>query len=127
VVVEQLKPAEYASSSPFRAVSQLMQRCSGVVLIGLPQLEVGDGRWRPGTAAEQALTDVVMPTPWNQIEAGMAAALQLPMLVVDTGVRGGIFDLGGDGDDVTYLALGESWDEGVSQSVVQHWLAKLDT
>ena len=38
-----------------------------------------------------------MSTPWNQVEAGMAAALGLPVLVVrEPGVVGGVFELAED-------------------------------
>ena len=39
--------------------------------------------------------DILFPTPWNHIEAGILFGLKLPLLVFrEDGIRGGIFDDG---------------------------------
>ncbi|TQD28442.1 hypothetical protein [Methanolobus vulcani] len=38
---------------------------------------------------------VVMPTPWNQLEAGILFGLKVPLLIFkEKGIEGGVFDHG---------------------------------
>ena len=124
-VVERLQRHDYSASSPLGAVRATMRGCSGAVILGLRQLQVKDARLRSGTAEEQELKDVFLPTPWNQIEAGMAAALELPLLVVSDAANGGVFDIGTQGADLRALPLGEDWDVVVVQAVVRDWVKQL--
>jgi hypothetical protein len=49
---------------------------------------------KPG-AQDKALSNMLLPTPWNQLEAGILASLRLPVLVFrESGISGGIFDDG---------------------------------
>jgi hypothetical protein len=69
-----------------------LSSATGVVILGMRQLRVDSGCWRPGT------TESMSPrrwwtTPWNQLEAGMGIMLELPVLVLrERGVGGGILD-----------------------------------
>jgi hypothetical protein len=122
--IEQVQPP-YSGSAPMRSVATTMHGCWGVVIIGLPQLHVSEGRFRSGTAQAQELKDLRLPTPWNQIEAGMAAALGLPMLVISDGATGGVFDLGTEGDEVRMIELRDDWDVLEIQEAVRDWASSL--
>ena len=82
VDVVRLRRQEYPASGSLGELRRLMSGCSGLVIVGVRQLTVADGTLRPGTPEEAQVRNVTLPTPWSQIEAGMAFALELPVLVV---------------------------------------------
>src|SRR3954447_20890464 len=84
---------DYPNKAPMTAVRELMTECEGVIVLGLRQIEVIDGIVKPGSGEERTLRGEFLPTPWNQLEAGVAFALELPlMLIKEHGVEGGVFD-----------------------------------
>jgi hypothetical protein len=72
----------FSSDAPLKAVDALMRQCSGAVVIGLERSWFERGLDRRGGPKEALLADVRLPTPWNQIEAAMAYAKGLPLLVI---------------------------------------------
>jgi len=104
-----IERSEYPKFGLIAEVRRLMSGCAGAVIFGLSQLDVRDGTWRLNTAEEAPVVNVKLPTPWNQIEAGMAAMRGLPVLLVSQpGVTGGILDLGGSDDLIFRLDPGEA-------------------
>jgi hypothetical protein len=85
---------DFGNASPLQIVRDLMFECSGAVILGLSQFQASGAMLKPGTKASEAIGDVVLATPWNQLEAGIAYALSLPLLVIrEQSVRAeGIFD-----------------------------------
>jgi hypothetical protein len=67
-------------------------------LIVLERSYFSSGTEKRGGPKEIALTDVKLPTPWNQIEAAMTYARGLPlMVIVETGLKGeGLLERGCD-------------------------------
>jgi hypothetical protein len=89
----ELERGEYPKSGVISEIRRRMTGCAGAVVFGFRQVEVLEGRLRPGTAAEERIQDLHMTSPWIQLEAGMAAMWGLPILLVSQpGVLGGIFD-----------------------------------
>jgi hypothetical protein len=88
----------WSSQQPLKAVDELMGQCSGAAIVGFERLRVVHGIDRRGSDKEQRVTDVSLPTVWNQIEAAMAYARRLPLLVfVQTGLRTeGLLEMGYD-------------------------------
>lgn len=81
---------DYPNQSPLDEVINLMGKCSGAVILGYPQIQITSGLLK-----EERINDLLLPTEWNHIEAGLAYAQGLPLLVIHhTGVRRGIFDHG---------------------------------
>ena len=79
-----------------------------------------------GTKDEQKVEGAQLPTPWNQIEAGMAAGLGLPILVLRTeAAGGGIFDLPSEAGDVVHVDLREPWDLASLRGAVRTWSCEL--
>ncbi len=77
------------------AVKRIMVGCQGAIVLGLRQSRVVEGVEKEQTAQESPMENIFLPTPWNQIEAGMAFMLDLPTLLIrEDGVQGGVFDLG---------------------------------
>jgi hypothetical protein len=70
-----LERIDYPKFAAIGEVQRLMTDCSGVVIFGFKQLEIRDGLWRPSTPEEKPVKDQYLSTPWNHIEAGMAAML----------------------------------------------------
>lgn len=88
----------FSSDSPLKAVTELMDRCSGTVVIALERSYFPTGVDKRGGPKETALSDVRLPSPWNQIEAAMSYARGLPiMVVVESGLKSeGLLERGHD-------------------------------
>ena len=64
----------------------------GVFVLGFRQLVVDSAVWRADTAERAAVSGEAWTSPWLQIEAGMALAAGLPVLVAaEADVREGVF------------------------------------
>lgn len=116
---------DYPPAGILSDLCRVIADCRGVVVLGFRQLEVSSGRWRAGTPEEASVDGVVLATPWNQVEAGIAAALRLPVFVVcEPGVTGGVFDL--KDDAVTVVAdLDDVLGGGHARVYLQRWLTEL--
>ncbi|MBK0325946.1 hypothetical protein I5535_01430 [Rhodobacteraceae bacterium F11138] len=65
-----------------------MDRCVGTIVLALERTHFPTGTERRGGDKEKALSNTVLATPWNQIEATMAYSRGLPLLViVEEGVK----------------------------------------
>ncbi|MEV5055850.1 hypothetical protein MRBLRH13_001459 [Agrobacterium radiobacter] len=73
----------FGSQQPLKAIEKLMDECVGVVVIALERkyIELGIDK-RGSSSSEVTLKRVRLPTPWVQVEAGMAYARGLPLLVI---------------------------------------------
>jgi hypothetical protein len=88
----------FSADAPLKAVTTLLDRCAGTVVIALERSYFASGSEKRGGPKETALADVRLPTPWNQIEAAMAYARGLPlMVVVEAGLKSeGLLERGYD-------------------------------
>ena len=87
-----------AFDSPLKTVTELMDKCVGCLVIALERSYFPSGMEKRGGPKESPLSNVKLPTPWNQIEAAMAYSRGLPlMVVVEDGLRGeGLLERGYD-------------------------------
>lgn len=77
---------------PWRTLPRLLSHVDGVVLLGFRQLDARESVWRPDTE-EEAPSSSWWTSPWLQLEAGMAVASTLPVLVApEAGVEEGVFN-----------------------------------
>ena len=77
----------FSADAPLKAVTELMERCTGAVVIALERSFFPQGLDKPGPK-QSPLANVKLPTPWNQIEAAMAYSRKLPLLmIVEKGLR----------------------------------------
>src|ERR1700712_1756430 len=67
-----LERNEWSTLAPLDAVDEVMDRCSGAVILGLERYCFAKGVERRGAAREKALKNIALATPWNQIEATLA-------------------------------------------------------
>jgi hypothetical protein len=88
--------SDYPTDLPLLEVSVLATHCSGGLILGFEQCFIEKGiRKRGVLEKEKAATNLVFPTPWNHLEAGVLFGLGLPLLVFrEDGIDGGIFDVG---------------------------------
>ena len=85
---------EYPTDYPLREVAVIAKHCSGGIILGFEQLRVTTGAKR-GSSAQQNVKNVKLPTPWNNLEAGILFGLGLPLLIFrEEGLGGGVFDNG---------------------------------
>ncbi len=88
--------SDYPTELPLREVLLLARHCSGGVILGFEQHRSLTGVRKPGSPEEQLQSSPLsIPTPWNQLEAGILFGLKLPVLIFrETGIEGGVFDPG---------------------------------
>lgn len=88
----------FSSEAPLKTVATLMDKCSGTVVIALERSYFPTGLDKRGGTNENQLTEVRLPTPWNQIEAAMSYSRGLPlMVIVEKGLKSeGLLERGYD-------------------------------
>ena len=78
----------FGADSPLKTVMELMDRCHGVVVIALERTYFPAGIEKRGGVDQSSLSDARYATPWNQIEAAMACACGIPLMVImERGLR----------------------------------------
>ncbi len=126
-----LGKTDYPTTYPLREVITLAKHCSGGLILGFSQFEATSGTWKKDTPFKEIVAEnsiVQFPTPWNQLEAGILFALNIPLLVFrESGVSGGVFDNG-----VTDLFVhtmpqpdAEYNERNALREVFQKWTAKV--
>jgi len=124
ITLQTLERPDYPNFGVFAEVQRLMSDCAGTVIFGFKQLEVRDGVWRLGTPEEEEVKAKWYSTPWNQIEAGWAVMLGLPMLVIcERGVAGGIFDAPSGEHQVHKALIEEGWNAPAFLNSFTEWCA----
>lgn len=85
----------FTNDSPMVAVKSEMSDCVGAIILGFPQTHIKKGILKHDTTEACEIINKKLPTPWNQIEAAIAFAFDLPMLLIaDNDISGGVFDPG---------------------------------
>ena len=124
MIPQTLERTDYPQFGVIGEVQRLMSDCAGAVIFGFKQLEVRDGLWRSSTPEEKHVKDQYLSTPWNQIEAGMAVMLGLPILVVcQRGVDGGIFDMALGEHQIYRVFMDEDWNTTAYRNSLADWCA----
>jgi hypothetical protein len=90
--------SDFAHQKPLKRVAEVLRECSGTIIVALERLHIAEGLEFRGAAQAVALTNVSLPTVWNQVEAAMAYTLGQPLLaIVETGLRNeGVLEEGYD-------------------------------
>lgn len=72
---------EWSFEQPLRAIRKIMKECDGAVVIAFTRTKFKSGvEYKKDNVLK--ISDVSLPTTWNHIEASMAYAYGLPLLVV---------------------------------------------
>jgi len=117
---------DYTMDAPLKAVINLMKQCKGAVILGYPQFEVSSAISKGGSL--DSSIGMILPTPWNQIEATLAFRQRIPVLVAaHRNVSGGIFDHGVTGEYVFTSDLGKkNWFRSSDfQGVFNEWQKRI--
>jgi uncharacterized protein YjbI with pentapeptide repeats len=112
--LERLPREEYPPSDAFSEIYRRMTGCIGVIALGMhaPQSPASDSSERT--------------TPWIHLEAGMAYACNLPLLLLrDANINSGAFDSAVEGHGVFMLDIGRPWDDDAVLHGMRPWLAQL--
>lgn len=82
--------SDYPNESPLDEVIELMKKCSGTIVLGIPQLEISKGILKG-----KEVNNILLGTEWNHIEGALARSLNQPLLIIHHNkVKRGIFDRG---------------------------------
>jgi hypothetical protein len=88
-----LERGDYPTTGALGEIRRRMSGCAGAVVLGFGELSIAEALWRSGTSDEADFRGEVLPTPWCNIEAGMAAMISLPLLLIaEAEVNKGVFD-----------------------------------
>ena len=86
-----LGTTDYSNKAPLFGVLKILKQCNRIIILGLKQTCVINSISREGSSMEE----FYLPTPWNSLEARIAFALKLPMLLIcENGITGGVFNKG---------------------------------
>jgi hypothetical protein len=87
---------DYPVKNPLYEVLMIARHCAGGMILGFCQIEAHSGKYKRGTQFEEDLKGpLFLPTPWNNLEAGILFATRLPLLIFkEEGISGGVFDPG---------------------------------
>ena len=109
--------SDYPTESPLGEVLVVARHCAGGVILGYCQDNIASGTRKYGTDRATPMQGVPLPSPWNQLEAGILFALRLPLVVFcDDGISGSIFDRGVGDFFIHRMPLAARWQD-VSTSV----------
>lgn len=111
---QRLPRSDYPPSDAMSEIYRRLTGCVGVVVFG----------FRSPAAAEAE--SVAGETPWTHVEAGMAYACNLPLLIVrEPGVDAGAFDDAVAGHRTHMLDLEEGWDDHMIVDAMRPWLSEI--
>lgn len=89
---------DYPKDYPLKEVYVVAKHCCGGIILGFEQICVEKGIKKRGTDDEKQIESsnpIIIPTPWNHLEAGILFGLKLPLLIFkEDGIEGGVFDYG---------------------------------
>lgn len=120
--------SDYPNEFPLKEIYHLARHCSGGIILGYRQMLAPKLLVKPGTPKEKKLTGVPLPTPWNQLEAGILFSMGLPLMVFrEEGISGGVFDNGVTDVFIQRLPVGivSAEDKDQIKASMQFWAAKV--
>lgn len=122
--------SDYPKDFPLKEVAIIAKRCSGGIILGFEQTRVFSGKHKVGTYREEEInSQLLLPTPWNHIEAGILFGLKLPLLIFkESGISGGVFDNGISDAFVHSFPPKLSLEKKSEiKQVIQKWYAQVST
>jgi hypothetical protein len=118
----------FSADAPLKAVKELMNECSGILVIALERTFFEQGVEKRGGPNETGISQVKFATPWNQIESGMAYIKGPPILVIqEKGIRPeGLLEKGYDWYVMTVKLNRESITTPEFNGVLSSWKKKVE-
>jgi hypothetical protein len=83
---------------PLNGIRKVLSQCDGALIAAYERIHIDNGSERRNSKKETQIQDSAITTPWNQIEAAMAYAMGVPILVVcqESVRRDGLLEFGMD-------------------------------
>ncbi|MBO6186807.1 MAG: hypothetical protein J6O88_19330 [Chryseobacterium sp.] len=119
---------KFSADAPLKAVKELMDEGSGLIVIALERTYYENGLESRGGNKEKVLQNIKYTTPWNQIEAGMAYVKGLPILVIiEDGIKiEGLLENGYDWYVLTVQPNQSSLSTKEFNGVLSSWKEKVE-
>ena len=73
---------DYPVGSPLAGIANVLRECNGAIIVAFEKKFFPAGVEYPSSAKSMPLHNTRYTTPWNQIEAAMAFALGIPIIVL---------------------------------------------
>lgn len=127
---DEIPEAAYLPAGSLSEVRERVRRCCGAAIFGFGQLRVQEAVL-PLELRPTVIRDAELPTPWNHLEAGIAFALNLPLLVFSVGtaaLNGAIFEAKlSEGEQSIYrVSLENEWSvDPTTDPVVENWISRV--
>jgi len=123
--------SDYPNDLPLKEVLRMVKHCSGGIVLGFEQFVSAKGESKRGSSkAQPTSSDVLFPTPWNHLEAGILFSAGLPMMIFrEAGITGGIFDVGTSEVFIHQMPTAATTPQALDDldSVFQNWVARVRT
>lgn len=121
LVAEELPRSEYPQFGQLSEVRRRISGCCGTAIFGFCQ-QGDENMLLPGTTGSPPIQRHYAPTPWNHIEASIAFALDLPLLVMSSAeFDQGIFDRTISEQSMYRLPLDSDWSAGPAKAALSDW------
>jgi len=119
---------KFSADSPLKTINDLMNDCSGTIIVALERTYFPTGLEKRGGTKESKLTDTKFATPWNQIEAAMAYSKGQPlMLIIEEGLKSeGLLEKGYDWYVMWVKPEKSSLTTSEFNGVLSSWKSKVD-
>lgn len=120
--------SDFGIDAPLKEVYAIARHCSGGLILGYSQARAERLVPKPWLPGSKALDDQPLPTPWNNLEAGLLYGLKIPLMIFrEQGIVGGVFDPGVSELYVQTLPLGRPSPEveAVLKSTIKTWAGKV--
>lgn len=117
---------DYPRFGQLNRVKEAINQSTGMIAFGFKQIEISNGKYRPGTNDEKEWKNRWLSTPWNEIEVGIGLAVGMPILLVhDPIISDGVFDNGLSECFVARMLSTEDSRRLEYNKAFQEWFSKL--
>ena len=117
------KRNQYTDDSQISIIREIINDSVGMIAFGLKQTLIKNGVARPSLSDELDVSGTWLPTPWNEIEVGMAMMSGLPVLLVkDDDISEGVFDTTIKESHMKSIPATISIDEIKNEEAFKQWL-----
>ena len=120
----ELSREEYDRSGVVTKLSDRLNGCSAMIVLGFKSIHVEAGSYRDNTDDKREIKNEFLSTPWLHIEAGMGLMKKIPVLLIcEEGIDDGIFDTTVNDTMLERFSTADCFK--CSQSNVKTWLSAI--
>ena len=126
-----LNPDDYSEYNPMSKVKLTLKNCDGVIVLGLKQIYIEKGILKKYTNDFSVLENYDLPTPWNDLEGGMAFMKGIPILIISEKNLGGrgIFDVQNKEEMMHYFSINSDnwWESSEFILTLNKWFKDVES